>query len=106
MQAAACAALHQVEQRTCRRLLALHDRIGRPELPMTQEALADALGVRRTTITRIVAGLEDQGLVQHRRSRILVLDRAGLESVSCECHGAVAAMFARLVPGLYPTPGG
>ncbi|WP_149537733.1 Crp/Fnr family transcriptional regulator [Siccirubricoccus phaeus] len=106
MQAAACAALHQVEERTCRRLLELHDRIGRAELPMTQEALADALGVRRTTITRIIAGLEERGLVQHRRSRVLVLDRKGLEAASCECHGAVAAMFARLVPGLYPSAGG
>lgn len=102
LQSVACAALHPVEARTCRRLLSLHDRIGRAELPLTQEGLADSLGVRRTTITRIIAGLEERGLVQHRRSRILVTDRPGLEAASCECHAAVTSLFGKVSPGLYP----
>jgi CRP-like cAMP-binding protein len=102
LQAVACAALHPVEARACRRLLSLHDRIGQPELPLTQAGLADSLGVRRTTITRIMAGLAERGLIRHRRGRILVLDRAGLEAASCDCHAAIGSMFARLAPGLFP----
>lgn len=102
LQSVACAALHPVEARACRWLLTLQDRAGRPELPLTQEYLADMLGVRRTTITRVVAALEQRGLIRHRRGRILVADRPGLETVSCECYQLVRSQFARLAPGLYP----
>lgn len=101
-QGVACAALHPVEQRACRWMLMLEDRLGERSLPLTQEALADLLGVRRTTITRVIANLEAQGLVRHRRSRIIVVDRPGLERASCECHGAVRDHFAKAAPGLYP----
>lgn len=104
LQSVACAALHPVEARACRWLLTLQDRVGRPELPLTQEYLADMLGVRRTTITRVVAALEQRGLIRHRRGRILVADRPGLESASCECHQMVRLHFARVAPGLYPAP--
>ena len=89
LQSVACAALHQVEARSCRWLLTMQDRVGRDELPLTQEYLADMLGVRRTTVTRVVAGLEQRGLIRHRRSRILVVDRPALEAASCECHQTV-----------------
>jgi hypothetical protein len=102
LQAVACAALHPVEARICRRLLSLHDRTGRPELPLTQAMLAESLGVRRTTVTRIIAGLAERALIQHRRGRILLHDRAGVEAASCDCHAAVRAMFGRLAPGLFP----
>lgn len=105
MQSSACAALHAVEARACGWLLAAEDRVGRPELPVTQEYLADMLGVRRTTITRVIAGLEGRGLVHHRRGRILVLDRAGLEAAGCACHGQIRRQFAALAPGLYAIPG-
>jgi len=102
LQAVACAALHPVEARICRRLLSLYDRTGRTELPLTQAGLADSLGVRRTTITRIMAGMEDRKLIRHRRGRVLLNDRAAVEAASCDCHAAVRAMFDRLVPGLFP----
>jgi CRP-like cAMP-binding protein len=82
----ACAALHPVEARAARWMLSLQDRLGDRGLPLTQEGLADLLGVRRTTITRVVAALEARGVVRHRRGRVLVTDRAGLERASCACH--------------------
>jgi CRP-like cAMP-binding protein len=105
LQSVACAALHPVEARACRWLLTMQDRVGRDELPLTQEYLADMLGVRRTTVTRVVAELEQRGLIRHRRSRILVIDRPALEAVSCECHHMVRAQFERVAPGLYPMLG-
>ncbi len=98
----ACAALHPVEERACRWMLTLQDRLGERALPLTQEALADLLGVRRTTITRVVAALESRGLVRHRRGRIIVMDRAGLEQASCACHGLARERFDDVAPGLYP----
>lgn len=101
-QGVACAAVHPVEERAARWMLSMEDRLGERSLPVTQEALADLLGVRRTTITRVIANLEARGLIRHRRSRIIVVDRAGLEKVSCECHGLVRSQFERVAPGLYP----
>jgi hypothetical protein len=101
-QSTACAALHAVEARAARWLLGMQDRVGRAELPVTQEYLAEMLGVRRTTITRVVAGLELRGLIRHRRGRLLVLDRHGLEHAACECHLQMQAGFETLAPGLYP----
>jgi CRP-like cAMP-binding protein len=101
-QGVACAAVHPVEERAARWMLALEDRLGDRSLPLTQEALADLLGVRRTTITRVIANLETRGLIRHRRSRIIVMDRAGLEGAGCECHAQVRAQFERAAPGLYP----
>ena len=79
----ASASLHTVEVRAARWLLDLQDRLGERSLPVTQEALADLLGVRRTTITRVVAALEERGVVRHRRGRIIVMERAALEAASC-----------------------
>jgi len=98
----ACAALHPVEERVCRWILEMQDRLGDRALPLTQEALADLLGVRRTTITRVVSALEARELVRHRRGRIIVMDRAGLEQASCPCHGLVRAQFEAVAPALYP----
>lgn len=98
----ACAALHTVEARAARWMLDLQDRLGDRSLPLTQEALADLLGVRRTTITRVVAALEARGLVRHRRGRIIVMDRTGLERASCECHALAHDQFDALTPDLYP----
>lgn len=98
----ACAALHPVEERTARWLLDLQARTGERSLPLTQEALADLLGVRRTTITRVIATLEDRGLVRHRRGRIIVMDRAGLEEHACACHQRARAAFEAAAPGIYP----
>ena len=105
-QAAACAALHPVEARVSRWMLGLHDRLGDRPLPMTQESLAERLGVRRTTITRVIGILEEKGLIRHRRSRVQVLDRDGLERASCGCYAALRAQFECVAPGLYPSVAG
>lgn len=99
---AACAALHPVEARAARWMLDLQARLGERALPLTQEALADLLGVRRTTITRVVATLEARGVVRHRRGRIIVMDHAGLEAAACACHHMVQTAFAARAPGLFP----
>lgn len=100
----ACAALHPVEARAARWMLDLQARLGDRALPLTQEALADLLGVRRTTITRVVATLEARGVVRHRRGRIIVMDREGLAAAACACHDHVRSAFDARIPGLFPAP--
>jgi hypothetical protein len=89
----ACAALHPVEARSARWMLDLQARLGDRAMPLTQEMLADLLGVRRTTITRVVATLEARGLVRHRRGRISVTDRPGFAETACACHERMQALF-------------
>jgi hypothetical protein len=104
-QAVACAALHPVEARASRWILAVHDRLGnRAAVPMTQEVLADRLGVRRTTITRVIATLEEKGAIQHRRGRVHVLDRDTLEATACPCYAAQRDRLLAVSPELYPMP--
>lgn len=98
MQSAACNALHNVEQRCCRWLLSAHDRAGEEPIRLTQEALAQMLGVQRTTVTAVVGVLQDQGLIGTGRGRMDVLDRPGLEKRACECHDAVENHFERILP--------
>lgn len=98
LQSAVCAALHPVEARTSFWLLLAQDRVGQPELPVTQEMLAELLGVRRTTVTRVMAQLADRGLIRHRRSRVTVIDRLGLEAAACDCHTALARRLQRIAP--------
>jgi CRP-like cAMP-binding protein len=105
-QAVACAALHPVEARAGRWILSAQDRLGsRAAVPMTQEVLADRLGVRRTTVTRVIAQLEARGAIQHRRGRVHVLDRAALEATSCPCYAAQRRRLEAVHPDLYPRPG-
>lgn len=86
-QAAACNAVHRLEQRMAKWLLRSADRVDGPELPLTQEFLGDMLGAQRTTVTQIVGELAKKGLVLYRRGRVTLRDRAGLERVACECYG-------------------
>jgi CRP-like cAMP-binding protein len=88
-QTAACNALHAVECRLARWLLQTRDRIDTDVLPLTQEFLSQMLGVRRTTVTLVARQLEQAGLIQNRRGRIVVVDRKGLEDVACECYAIV-----------------
>jgi CRP-like cAMP-binding protein len=104
LQSVACNALHALEPRLCRWLLHLHDRHGTDEIPLTQDMLAEMLGVQRTTVTAAAVGLQDRGLIRTRRGRIGILDRAGLETAACACHGAVVRHFERVLPGVYPAP--
>jgi len=102
LQSSVCAALHPVEARAARWLLVALDRVGHPDLPVTQEMLADMLGVRRTTVTRVVAQLSEKGLIRHRRSRVTVTDRLGLEGAACGCHAALVRRLRQVAPVLYP----
>jgi hypothetical protein len=104
LQTAVCTALHTVEARAARWMLMAMDRLGHPDLPTTQESLADLLGVRRTTVTRVIAQLEEKKLIRHRRGRVAIQDQAGLEGVACACHAALMQRLRHVAPALYPTP--
>lgn len=96
-QTAVCNRHHTVEQQLCRWLLLTLDRLHGNELTMTQELIANMLGVRREGVTEAAGRLQHQGLIRYRRRHITVLDRAGLEEHVCECYGVVKKEFARLL---------
>jgi CRP-like cAMP-binding protein len=96
-QSVACNALHSVEQRFCRWLLSCHDRIDLDTVSLTQEFLADMLGVQRTTVTAVARSLQAKGMIRYRRGIVDILDRPGLEAISCECYDAVRRMYDRLI---------
>jgi len=87
-----------VDQQLCRWLLLSLDRLPANELTMTQELIANMLGVRREGVTEAAGKLQSAGLIQYRRGRITVLDRAGLEARVCECYDVVRREFRRLLP--------
>jgi Mn-dependent DtxR family transcriptional regulator len=87
-----------VEQQLCRWLLLSLDRLSSKELAMTQELIANMLGVRREGVTEAAGKLQDEGLIHYRRGHITVLDRPGLESKVCECYAVVQKEYARLLP--------
>jgi CRP-like cAMP-binding protein len=97
-QTAVCNRHHSVDQQLCRWLLLSLDRLASNELAMTQELIANMLGVRREGVTEAAGKLQDAGLIRYRRGRITVLDRAGVESRSCECYQVVKSEFDRLLP--------
>jgi len=97
-QTAVCNRHHSVDQQLCRWLLLSLDRLASNELSMTQELIANMLGVRREGVTEAAGKLQDAGLIRYRRGRITVLDRPGLEARSCECYAVVKAEFDRLLP--------
>lgn len=88
-QNAACNAIHDGSARLCRWLLQCSDRIGSDQLLLTQEFLADMLGVRRTTVTLLAQELQKNGIVRYSRGRIVILDRARLAARACECYHAI-----------------
>jgi len=92
-----CYRLHSVEQQVCRRLLMSMDRLGSREIPVTHEALAGALGVRREAVTLAACRLLADGLLQGGRGRIVVLDRDGLERRACECYQTLRMETQRLL---------
>ena len=98
IQSVACNALHAVEARFCRWLLSCDDRIDTNTVHLTQEFLADMLGVQRTTVTAVAGSLQNKGLIRYRRGVVDILDRAGLEAMTCECYGAVRRGYERLLP--------
>jgi CRP-like cAMP-binding protein len=88
-QNAACNAIHDGSSRLCRWLLQCADRTGSEQLLLTQEFLAEMLGVRRTTVTLLAQELQKRGIVRYSRGRITILDRPTLEGCACECYEAV-----------------
>jgi len=97
-QTAVCNRHHSVDQQLCRWLLLSLDRLASTELTMTQELIANMLGVRREGVTEAAGKLQLAGLIHYRRGTITVLDRPRLESRSCECYQVVKTEFDRLLP--------
>lgn len=97
-QTAMCNRYHEVDQQLCRWLLLSLDRLQGNELQMTQELIANMLGVRREGVTEAAGKLQAARLIRYQRGRISVLDRAGLEARCCECYQMVKREFDRLLP--------
>jgi len=99
-QTAVCNRHHSIDQQLCRWLLLSLDRLASDELTMTQELIANMLGVRREGVTEAAGKLQQAGLIRYSRGHITVLDRPGLEARCCECYGVVKRESDRLLPGL------
>jgi CRP-like cAMP-binding protein len=97
-QTAVCNRHHSLDQQLCRWLLLSLDRLQGNELVMTQELIANMLGVRREGVTAGAVKLQKAGLIRYARGHITVLDRAGLEKRSCECYSVVKKEYDRLLP--------
>lgn len=98
-QSSACNRLHSVEQRASRWLLHTHDRLDSDEFLLTQEFLAQMLGVRRASVSKVASELQREGLVSYSRGKVTVTDRTGLEGKSCECYAIIREEFDRLPGG-------
>jgi CRP-like cAMP-binding protein len=99
-QTAVCNRHHAVDQQLCRWLLLSLDRLPANELVMTQELIANMLGVRREGVTEAAGKLQAEGLIEYSRGHITVLDRAKLEKRVCECYSVVKREYDRLLPGI------
>ena len=97
IQSVACNALHSVEARFCRWLLTCHDRISGDTVALTQEFLADMLGVQRTTVTAVARSLQEKGVIRYRRGVVDIIDRQGLQALTCECYGVIRKTYQRLL---------
>ena len=97
-QTAVCNRHHSLDQQLCRWLLLSLDRLEGDELVMTQELIANMLGVRREGVTEAATKLQTAGLISYSRGRISVLNRPALEKRSCECYGVVKNEYDRLLP--------
>ena len=96
-QAAACNRLHSNEERLSRWLLMSHDRVGTDTFPITHEFLGQMLGSRRATVTLSAGLLQAAGLIRYHRGRVTIVDREGLEAVSCECYATIRNALQRVV---------
>jgi CRP-like cAMP-binding protein len=96
-QSAACAHLHRVEQRCCRWLLMTRDRMPSGDFLLTHEFLGMMLGVRRTTVTDVMGGLQKAGLIRYRRGHVSILDHEALRQRACECYEISKLEFDRML---------
>jgi CRP-like cAMP-binding protein len=102
-QTAVCNRHHSLDQQLCRWLLLSLDRLRTNELAMTQELIANMLGVRREGVTEAAVKLQEAGLISYARGHIKVLDRPGLEKRTCECYAVVKREYDRLLPNKLAT---
>lgn len=98
VQIAMCNRFHSLEQRLCRWMLSCLDRLTSSELTLTQELIAEKLGVRRVGVTEALGRLQEAQLIQSGRGHVAVLDRPGLEARACECYAIVKREYDRLLP--------
>lgn len=103
LQAVACNASHSIEQRTAKWLKTTMDRTGDHEVPLTQEQLAEMLGVGRSYISRILQQLKKRGFLTTHRGRLQVTDLVALEGLACGCNYSVLTHFEDVLSGVYPT---
>lgn len=97
-QTAVCNRHHTLDQQFCRWLLLSLDRLSSNELIMTQELIANMLGVRREGVTEAACNVQEAGLIEYHRGHIHILDRAGLEARTCECYSVINREYQRLLP--------
>src|SRR3954453_1077568 len=103
-QTAACNALHSVEQRMCKWLVRMYDLVG-TELPLTQEFLAQMIGVRRTSVTAAASQLQKEGLIFYRRGKINILSMELVEQRACECQRTVRELYVEMFGSVEGLPG-
>lgn len=96
-QSAACNAMHSTEARLARCLLRMHDLAGQDALHLTQDALAQMIGVQRNSVSTVAHALQREGIIRYARGLIEITNFAGLEDASCECYRAVRAHYRRLL---------
>lgn len=95
--AAACSRLHHVQQQYCRWLLMTHNRVGADDFELTQDMVAGMLGVRRMSVTAAARQLLNKGLISYSRGKVKILDRPGLEQMSCECYRRIHATYRTIL---------
>jgi CRP-like cAMP-binding protein len=96
-QSVACNRFHSIEQRCARWLLMTHDRVRAAQFALTQEFLSEMLGVRRAGVSEVASRLQEAGLIKYSRGIITILNRSGLEEVSCECYAVIKQEYDRLL---------
>jgi CRP-like cAMP-binding protein len=99
MQTGACNGIHKIEPRCCKWLLLCHDRLKIDNMPVTHEFLSLMLGVRRASISEVLAPLKQAGFIQYGRGHVTILDRARLQENACNCYGQIAQLHQRLFDG-------
>jgi CRP-like cAMP-binding protein len=102
LQSTACNAIHSIEQRTAKWIIAAMERAGNAELPLTQEELAFMLGVGRSYASRVIQTFKSEGIVETRRGTLIVRDLPALQARACLCNESVKAHFENVLRGVYP----